>query len=59
MMPIHMAAMQGRLDVIKILFEKDIDKTMMIIINKEQQISTLSSPTYVALANSQLDCAEW
>ncbi|CAF0764926.1 unnamed protein product [Brachionus calyciflorus] len=59
LMPIHMAAIQGRLDVIKILFEKDTDKSMIVLLNKEQQISSLSSPIYIALINNQIECAEW
>jgi hypothetical protein len=58
MLPIHMAAMQGRIDVIKLLLKQEPENSVMLALNKDSSQIPLSFP-YVALVNDQLECASW
>jgi ankyrin repeat protein len=58
MLPMHMAAMQGRIDVIQLLLKQEPEHSVMIALNKDLVQISLSFP-YVALINDQLDCAAW
>ena len=58
MLPIHMAAVQGRIDVIELLLKKDSDAVVLLALNKDSSQIPLSVP-YVALMNDQINCASW
>ncbi len=57
LLPLHLAAMQGRTDVIQILIEWDTDKKMIKVLNTETEEENVSSPTFLALSNDHLECA--
>ena len=58
MLPIHMAAIQGRIDIIELLLKRDSDNSALIAINKDPNQVPYSFP-YIALINNQLNCATW
>ncbi len=58
MLPMHMAAMQGRIDVIELLLKQEPEHSVMLSLNKDSSQIPLSFP-YVALINDQLECAAW
>jgi ankyrin repeat protein len=57
-MPIHCAAMQGRVDVIEKLMDYDHEFLMEKKLNDESSC-TQFSPVYLALCNDFLDCSMW
>lgn len=59
MLPIHLAAMQGRLDTIQILNEMDKSNKIIRIVENETDEESTNSPTYLALVNDHLVCASW
>lgn len=59
-MPVHLAAIQGRIDVIKLLLKKDHDKSMVKhLINNNNSDDQPDSPIYLSLSNNHLGCALW
>jgi hypothetical protein len=59
-MPIHLASLQGRVDVIKLLLKKDHEKLMAKYLNTNNSDDQLAdSPIYLSLSNNHLGCALW
>lgn len=56
-MPIHCAAMQGRIDIIETLFNFDHDYAIEAALSQESQQP--ASPAYLAIINDFKDCAVW
>lgn len=50
--------MQGRLDVVKLLYDKDTEKSINFILNRDQN-QIPSSPAYLSLLNDHIECANW
>ena len=47
------------MDVIQILIEWDTDKKMIKVLNTETEEENVSSPTFLALSNDHLECANF
>jgi hypothetical protein len=58
MLPIHLAASQGRIDVIELLLKRDLDNNVLISLNNDPN-QTAFSFAYQAIINDQLNCAQW
>ncbi len=60
MLPIHLAAMQGRVEVIKLLLKKDVEKQMVYYLsNKSHSDNQTDSLVYLSMLNNHLECAFW
>jgi hypothetical protein len=59
LMPIHLAAIQGRVDVIKLLLKKDHEKLIIKHLIDHNSDDHPDSPIYLSLSNSHLGCALW
>ncbi|XP_069486198.1 serine/threonine-protein phosphatase 6 regulatory ankyrin repeat subunit C-like [Ambystoma mexicanum] len=57
LLPIHCAVMQGRMDVIQALLDFDAQTRNLII--KKTENTKSPSLLYLAVVNSQLECANW
>ncbi|XP_072408784.1 uncharacterized protein [Chiloscyllium punctatum] len=55
LLPIHCAAMQGRIDVIQLLCKFDSEEQMVTKLMKGSAPSLL----YLSLANNHIECAKW
>ncbi len=56
-LPIHLAALMGRLDVLEVLHLSDKNNKIIRIIENESDEESTNSPTYLALVNDHLACA--
>lgn len=59
MLPLHLAAQQGRLDAIELLNQFDKTSRMIRIIENETENESTNSPAYLALTNGHLNTANW
>jgi hypothetical protein len=51
--------MQGRVDVIELIFKKDVDNLIHAVLSKDSNPYSANSPTYLALINDHKNCAAW
>lgn len=58
LMPIHCCAMQGRVDVMRLMIRYDQDGAISELLNAEEE-SKPPSLLHLALANSFMDCSNW
>ena len=58
LLPIHCCAMQGRVDVMKLMMKHDENDTIATSLNKEDGKKP-PSLLHLAIANDFIDCAEW
>lgn len=54
-----MGAMKGRIDALSLLLDIDKRKSIWISIYKNSQDYFIHSPTFLAIINDELECAEW
>uniref|UniRef100_H3B944 Uncharacterized protein n=1 Tax=Latimeria chalumnae TaxID=7897 RepID=H3B944_LATCH len=59
LLPIHCAAIQGRIDVIQLLLQSDSDGEMEKRTMEDRANGNTPSMLYLALMNSHLKCAKW
>jgi ankyrin repeat protein len=55
LLPIHMASLQGRVDIIDSMLKNDTHKAIQTALVKNSE----HSPTYLALTNDYQECATW
>ena len=58
LLPIHCAAMQGRIDIIHLLLQNDRDGDIRSALATELTRSPPSLP-HLSLANDFIECAQW
>lgn len=58
LLPIHCCAMQGRIDVMKMMMAHDQNDNIATALNKENSKKP-PSLLHLAIANDFIDCAEW
>jgi hypothetical protein len=58
-MPIHLAAMNGRSDVIEIFFKFHLYDSISTVLSKDTGMNAVRSPTFFAISNDHQNCAAW